>query len=95
MTKKEKLQQLIAEKQEMTLEEAKAYRASLYKIQPKKFTEDQTKEMFRIWWTAQKSKYGRGKSLERALWLHLKSVGCAHPEKFAEGLAHFGLKKVK
>lgn len=80
---------------EMTLAEAKAYRAALHKPAPKNYSEDQKKEMFRIWWAAQKSKYGRGKSLEKVLWMHLKSIDMASPEKFADGLANFGLKKVK
>ena len=84
-----------SEAMEMSLEEAKAYRASLYKPQPKILTEDQKREAFRIFWASHKSKYGRSKSLEKALWLHLKTVKMDSPEKFAEGLDNFGLKKVK
>lgn len=80
---------------QMTLEEAKAYRASLYKPIPKPLNEAQKREAFRIFWVSNKSKYGRSKSLERALWLHLKTIGMNSPENFAEGLANFGLKKVK
>ncbi len=84
-----------SEAMEMSLEEAKAWRASLYKPQPKILTEDQKREAFRIFWASHKSKYGRSKSLEKALWLHLKTVKMDSPEKFAEGLDNFGLKKVK
>ncbi len=85
----------VSEKIEMTLEEAKAFRASLYRPIPKVLTEVQKREAFRIFWTGQKKKYGKGKSLEQALWLHLKTIGMNTPDKFAEGLANFGLKKVK
>ncbi len=95
MAKKEKLTS--AQAQTMTLEEAKAYRASLYKPQPKILTEDQRREAFRVWWTGFKKKYGfgpRSKTMEKALWLHLKSIGMDNPEDFEKGLSNFGLKKV-
>jgi hypothetical protein len=40
--------------QEMSLEEAKAYRASLYKPTPKILNEEQKREAFRIFWTSNK-----------------------------------------
>ena len=82
-------------KQEMTLEEAKDFRASLYKPQPKKMTEAQKREAFRVFWASNKSKYGKSKSLEKAIWLHLKSIDMDSPENFSDGLKNFGLKKVK
>jgi len=81
--------------QEMSLEEARAFRASLHKPVPRALSESQKREAFRIFWVSQKSKYGKSKSLEKALWLHLKTIGMNSPEKFVEGLANFGLKKVK
>jgi len=80
---------------EMTLAEAKAYRASLYKPQPKVLTDAQKREAFRIFWAANRKKYGRSKYLEYALWLHLKTIGMDSPDKFNDGLFNFGLKKVK
>lgn len=79
----------------MTAEEARAFRAALFNPAPKALREDQRREAFRVFWAANKSKYGRPKSLEKALWLHLKSINMTSPEQFKEGLDHFGLKKVK
>ena len=81
--------------QEMSLEEARAFRASLHKPVPRALSESQKRESFRIFWASNKSKYGKAKSLENAIWMHLKTIGMNSPEKFAEGLDHFGLKKVK
>ena len=101
MAKEKKLQQSKVEakpanqSQGMSLEEARAYRASLHRPQPKAMNEAQKKEAFRIFWTSNKSKYGKAKSLENALWLHLKTINMDSPEQFAQGLQNFGLKKVK
>ena len=83
-----------AEKQEMSLAEAKAYRAGLHKPAPKSLNEAQKREAFRIFWACNKAKYGKSKSLENALWLHLKAVGMSNPEQFQMALDNFGLKKV-
>lgn len=80
---------------EMTLEEAKAYRASLYKFTPRAMSEDEKRELFRIYWASQKATYGKGKALEKSIWLHLKTIGMNSPEQFEQGLSNFGLKKVK
>lgn len=93
MAKKEKLSQPVQE--QMTLEQARVYRASLYKPVPKPLNESQKREAFRIFWTSNKSKYGKAKSLEKALWLHLKAIKMDTPEQFVQGLDNFGLKKVK
>lgn len=77
---------------EMTLEEAKAFRASLYKEQPIILTEEQKKECFRVFWAKEKSKYGKKKELESILWAHMKSAGFTDPKMFEQGLKHFGLK---
>ena len=83
-----------AEVKEMTLEESKAYRAALHKPTPKVLTDEQKREAFRIFWTSNKEKYGKGKSIEKAIWLHLKSIKMDTPEQFAAGLKNFGFKKV-
>ena len=83
------------ESQEMSLEEARAYRASLHKPVARPLNEPQKREAFRVFWASNRSKYGRPKSLEKALWLHLKTIDMDSPEQFAAGLANFGLKKVK
>ena len=80
---------------EMSLEEARAYRASLYKPAPKTLSEAQKREAFRIFWAANKAKYGKSKQLEKAIWLHLKTIGMNSPEQFSQGIDNFGFKKVK
>lgn len=85
----------VASKVEMSLEESRAYRAALHKPVPKVLNEAQKREAFRVFWAGNKSKYGSAKSLEKALWLHLKSIGMDSPESFSDGLFNFGLKKVK
>lgn len=79
--------------EEMSLEEAKAYRASLYKEVPKTLSEEEKREQFRIFWASEKSKYGKTKDLEQIIWLHLKATKMDEPEKFENGLQSFGLKK--
>lgn len=79
---------------EMTLEQAKAYRASLYKPEPKVLTDAQKREAFRIFWASHKKMYSKSRSMEQALWLHLKSTGMDSPENFEKGIFHFGFKKV-
>ena len=93
MAKEKKNQELKSD--EMSLEEARLWRASLYKPTPKVLNEDQKREAFRIFWAANKSKYEKAKSIEKALWLHLKAINMDSPESFANGLANFGLKKIK
>lgn len=86
-------EQEVEAKSEMTLEEAKAYRASLYKEKPIVLTEQEKREQFRIFWTQNRTKYGETKELEEILWLHLKTMKLDDPEKFEAGIKHFGLKK--
>lgn len=81
--------------QEMTLEEARAYRASLHKPEAIELTAEQKREQFRQFWAQQKYKYGKSKDLEPVLWAHLKATKHDHPSKFEDGLAHFGLKQVQ
>lgn len=84
-----------SEKQEMSLAEAKAYRASLYKQAPKEWSEEEKREAFRLFWAQEKYKYGKAKDLEEIVWLHLKSSKLDKPEQFEAGLTHFGLKKIR
>lgn len=79
---------------EMTLEEARAYRASLYKAPVIKLSEQEKRNSFKLFWAQSRKKYGRPKSLEEILWVHLKGTGNDEPEKFEAGIKHFGLKKI-
>ena len=82
----------------MTAAEAKAWRASLNKpasANPAQ-TDAQTREAWRVYWAANKSKYANSasKGLEQFIWLHLKATKNNAPAKFAAGIANFGLKKL-
>jgi hypothetical protein len=79
-------------KEEMTLEEAKAWRASLAKPQEKILTQKEKRVAFKAYWSENKKKYGMTNKLEEVLWLHLVSTKNDSPEDFACGLKNFGLK---
>lgn len=81
--------------EEMTLAEAKAYRASLNKTVTPVLNEQEKREAFRIFWAQEKSKYGKSKDLEQVLWLHLKATKQDELEQFENGIKHFGLTKVR
>jgi hypothetical protein len=82
--------------QEMTAEQARAYRSSLYKpTEAAALTEEEKRDKFRLHWAQEKYKYGKSKDLEEILWLHLKATKHDAPEKFEDGIAHFGLKKIR
>jgi hypothetical protein len=81
--------------EDMSLEEAKAYRASLYKPVIKVLSDEEKREEFRLYWAQEKSKYGKSKDLEEILWLHLKASKMNDPSKFEDGLNHFGLRKIR
>lgn len=83
------------EKQEMSLEEARAFRASLFKQEAPKLAEHEKREEFRKFWANNRNKYNKSKELEKVLWVHLQSAGFDEPSKFEEGLKNFGLKKVR
>lgn len=83
------------ENKEMTAEEAKAFRATLYKPVEAKLSDAQKRESFRVFWTKNRKKYGKTKELESIIWVHLKSMKMDEPEQFESGIAHFGLKKIK
>jgi hypothetical protein len=50
---------------------------------------------FQEWWAVNRKAYDRAKELEDIIWAHLKATGSNSPEKFEEGVAHFGLKRTK
>lgn len=81
------------EMKEMSLEEAKKWRASLAKPEPA-LKEEQIREAWRLYWAQEKSKWANSKDLEHILWLHLKAVSMAVPARFEEGIKHFGLKRI-
>lgn len=88
MAKKEK-------HEEMSLEEAKEWRASLHKPKERKLTDQEKKEKFRLFWAKSKKKYAsKTQNIEKILWLHLVSTNHDEPEKFEKGLENFGLKRV-
>jgi hypothetical protein len=93
MAKKERVEQM--DNKEMTMDEAKAFRASLHKPEVRKLTDKEKREQFRVFWAKAKRQYGKTKQLEEILWTHLKSAKMDELEKFEAGIAHFGLKKVK
>ena len=93
--KKESKQDKREKKSEMTLQEAKAYRASLAKKEERKLDEHEKREQFRLFWAENKYKYGKAKDLEPILWEHLKSAKLDDPKNFEAGIAHFGLKKIR
>jgi hypothetical protein len=80
---------------EMSIEEARAIRASLHKPAQPALTDEDKRDQFRVFWAQEKYKYGKSKDLEEILWLHLKAMKMDGPEKFEDGLAHFGLKKIR
>jgi len=80
-------------KKEMSLEEAKAWRASL-SSPDKKLSDKEKRDAFKIFWAQEKRQYSKAKNLEEILWLHLKAIKMDEPEQFSKGLEHFGLKKV-
>lgn len=81
--------------EQMSADEARKYRAALYKPEQKKLSLREKREAFRVWWAQEKSKYGMSKDLEEVLWLHLEAVKMNEPDKFENGVNHFGLKKVE
>jgi hypothetical protein len=84
-----------AMQEEMTLEESKAYRASLYIPAVKALTEKQKRQEFKLFWAKEKKKYKNGRALEEIVWLYLKTTKQDDPASFEKGLASFGVKKIK
>lgn len=79
---------------EMTLEEAKAFRAALATPVIKPLTTKQKRDAFKAYWAQNKKKYGMTNKLEEVLWLHLVATKNDSPDLFDNGLKHFGIKKV-
>lgn len=91
MSKKEQKQEV----SEMSVEEARALRAAKHNALPKKMSDQEKREAFRLFWAQEKSKYDREKDLEGALWVHLKAINMDQPENFKKGLANFGLQEIR
>jgi hypothetical protein len=94
MAKEKKMNEVKVETKQMTIEEAKALRASRYVAPVAKLTEKQKREQFRLFWAKAKRQYGKTKDLEEIMWLHLKSSKMDDPSQFEAGIKHFGLKKI-
>jgi hypothetical protein len=93
--KVEEVKAKVEEVKEMSLEEARKWRASLAKAAaPAILKEEQVREAWRLYWAQEKSKWANSKDLEHIIWLHLKAVAMAVPSRFEEGIKHFGLKKI-
>ena len=90
MAKKEQKQEVM----EMSADEARALRAAKHNSLPKKVSELEKREAFRLFWAQEKYKYGREKDLEPVLWVHLKAIKMDSPENFNAGISNFGLKKI-
>ena len=91
---KNKSQDISEESEEMSLEEARAYRANLAALKSAPKREDERREDFRKFWAENKAKYGKEKDLEQVLWLHLKAINKDNSDSFEAGLSHFGLTKI-
>jgi hypothetical protein len=91
MAKKE----VAREDKQMSPEDARAFRASLYRPTERALMPHEKREKFRVFWAANRNKYGKAKNLEEVLWVHLVAMKLDDPNKFEEGLKNFGLKKVK
>lgn len=85
------------ESQKKMLEMAPEKEASASVFQPveRPLQEHERRELFRVFWAENRNKYGKGRSLEEILWVHLKAAKLDDPNRFEEGLTHFGLKKVR
>lgn len=95
MSKEQKEEKKESKPKEMSLAEARELRKAAAKAQPKALSEQEKREMFRLYWAQEKSKYGKSKDFEQILWLHLKAMKMDAPEQFETGIKHFGLTKVR
>lgn len=79
------------------LEEAKKMRLEALAKAEKSVAKNEKdyKEEFEDFWAKNKKAYGKDKSLQNVIWVHLKAIKCDKPEKFEEGIENFGLKKLK
>lgn len=55
--------------------------------------ESRSRLMFSDFWASERKSFGQPREIEEILWAHLKAIKCDRPEKFEEGIAHFGLKR--
>ena len=84
------------QKQEMSFEEAVAFKASLYKPEKKSLSLREKREQFRIFWAKSRKKYPtKAEKIEQVIWLHLVATKNDDPENFEQGLKNFGLKGIK
>ena len=79
---------------EMSVEEARAYRAALASSKAPTKKESDRREDFRKFWAESKSKFGKDKDIEEVLWVHLKAINKDNSADFEAGISHFGLTKI-
>lgn len=60
-------------------------------VKEKKASSKSVKEEFRKFFVKIRRSKKIPKELEKVIWLHFKSAGFDSPEKFEDGLKHFGL----
>lgn len=90
-TKKEKKVQDIQNK----LEESRQARIKMLEESnksKKKKSSDYLKD-FEDFWARNRKSYSADRSLKGIIWAHLKAIKHDKPEKFEEGIKHFGLNK--
>lgn len=51
------------------------------------------REAFRQYWALNKQSFKQSNDVEEIVWAHLKSTGHDQPDKFEQGVVHFGFKK--
>jgi hypothetical protein len=54
--------------------------------------EQNVREEFRLFFIRIKKSLGISSNLEEIIWLHFKSCGFDRPEKFEDGIKHFGYR---
>jgi hypothetical protein len=67
-------------------------RAKLEADKPAPTSGDEHHEAFRQFFAKARHKLKLKRELENPVWLHLKAVGMANPDKFEDGLRNFGFK---
>lgn len=65
-------------------------KSTLVEKKPRKMREDEVRECFRKYFTKLKRQLKLDSSLEKVLWLHLKSIECDKVELFDQGVKNFG-----
>jgi hypothetical protein len=89
-SKKDKKTQDIQQK----MDEAKKMRLSMLEAKgPKKPLDSDSYKEFEKFWARNRKSYGADRSLLNVIWSHLKAISCDKPDKFEEGIKHFGLIK--